>query len=361
MTLPTDAPAAPIAAPMEQDPTEIDEMNYFANYWPSSASLQSTEAPPEAEDRASKQARHDMVQDKGKGNPASKGKGQQQGQQRRAGGNGNQGHGNGGNSGWKRQWPSWGKHSQQDSYSMDMEQMAQEIHRLRDNVYQLQRLALRQEDFISCIRAELSWVVFLRLDMKANIVQPLFATQKAWREKKLQDPSSLTNPMRVSLIHCLLQELHARAGQLTEPGDFKDQMVSLKWVKAEPLQWCYIKWNPEKKAHEVDETKEPKDHSRVMAAICSLQTLIKVPGALARFHPTRPIEETMAGRNLTFILQLAVNIQAAHAIRDQLAELMGSSVLQLIGMNTRPDRQGRSILANLVQKGSSDSSGELLK
>ena len=59
----------------------------------------------------------------------------------------------------------------------------------------------------------------------------------------------------------------------------------------------------------------------------------------------------MAGRNLTFILQLAVNVQAAHGIRDQLTELMGSSVLQLIGMNTRPDRQGRSLLANLVQKG----------
>eukprot|EP00439_Symbiodinium_sp_Y106_P067316 s1050_g11.t1 len=128
-------------------------------------------------------------------------------------------------------------------------------------------------------------------------------------------------------------------------------MVALKWVNLEPPQWRYVKWNPGKKAHMVDETREPKDHSRIMAAICSLQTLIKVPGALARFHSTRPIEENMAGRNLTFILQLAVNVQAAHGIRDQLTELMGSSVLQLIGMNTRPDRQGRSLLANLVQKG----------
>ena len=43
MTLPASVPpAAPAAAPMEQDTTEaeeIEEMDYFANYWPSGASM----------------------------------------------------------------------------------------------------------------------------------------------------------------------------------------------------------------------------------------------------------------------------------------------------------------------------------
>ena len=150
-------------AAMDADVTQQEELQYFANYWPSGAASQASTAdaaPPQVDidDRATKSARTQEHHGK-RATGLQKGKGHAQGHQR--GGRGQ---------GWKRdhQWSSWGNNHK----SHDVDSMTKEIDRLRDSLFQLQRLALRQEDFISCIRAELSWVVFLRL---ASIVTPLLS------------------------------------------------------------------------------------------------------------------------------------------------------------------------------------------
>ena len=69
-----------------------------------------------------------------------------------------------------------------------------------------------------------------------------------------------------------------------------------------------------------------------------------------RFHPSRPLEKSMGGKNLTFTLQMSLFGDASGSIKEHLELLSGLAATQLIGLYLRRERPGRSNLANLVQK-----------
>ena len=82
----------------------------------------------------------------------------------------------------------------------------------------------------------------------------------------------------------------------------------------------------------------------------ALRTLTSEAGLVQRFHPTRPLVNEMAGENLTFVLQVALRAPRTEELHSALEKLSGLSVTQLIGVNIRKDRMGRSTLAQAVSK-----------
>ena len=71
---------------------------------------------------------------------------------------------------------------------------------------------------------------------------------------------------------------------------------------------------------------------------------------VSRFHPSRPIEEEMRGKSIAFTLQLAMMSDEARTLRTYLNELSGLAAMQLLAMTMRPEKPGRSALANLIQR-----------
>ncbi|CAE6920896.1 unnamed protein product [Symbiodinium sp. CCMP2592] len=246
----------------------------------------------------------------------------------------------------EEEWDKWASKSTKEM------SLAEEVKHLRQCLFALQRMVLRAEDFMSCIRAELSWVMFLRLDMKATVVPALFQQQKKWREIKAQTPEALTGPMRMSLVVQLFKELGARLANFHEQEELLQTVQNLGWYDHSNRSWFYVKWDADNERLTPDTTKEPIGFEKLSAVFASLQQLAAIPNTVMRFHPSRPMEETMGGKNLTFVLQLCILGESSKQFRDHLSHLsllMGLAVTQLVGMGLRPERANRSTLANMIQ------------
>ncbi|CAE7854043.1 unnamed protein product, partial [Symbiodinium necroappetens] len=165
------------------------EAHFFDKYWPSVQAAQSdqvrqveaeedADANKAAEARAAKSARFGP----NKGTP---GKGSSYGQSK------------------DPDWNSWGNDLQDNS---EIKTLRKEVKKLKEEMFALQKMALRHEDFGNCIKSELSWVMFLRLDMKASVVPSLYNMQQRWRELKESHPDQLTAPMRIDLVKSMFKE-----------------------------------------------------------------------------------------------------------------------------------------------------------
>ena len=91
-----------------------------------------------------------------------------------------------------------------------------------------------------------------------------------------------------------------------------------------------------------DATKEAVGFEKLSAILLALQQLVAIPGTIMRFHPSRPMEETMGGKNLTFCLQLCVLGDSAKQVREHLAVLTGLSATPGPASPTPPNSRPRS-------------------
>eukprot|EP00439_Symbiodinium_sp_Y106_P002202 s5817_g1.t1 len=346
------APA--ICIPIMTDAASKQENFFFDKYWPSLSGGNPESGPPssamstgptegEVDEESRLRGKKQPKNETGKGGTGTGRYGGWGGQGRGRQGGGPQRRGQDGN--WREsEWDSW------NSKSATEQNLAEEVKQLRACVFALQHMVLRTEDFADCLRSELSWVMFLRLDMKATVVPALFQQQQKWREIKANAPDSLKGPMRVSLVQQLFKELGARLATFHEQADFLQTVQKLGWYDHDKRTWAYVKWDADNERLAPDTAKEPLTFERLSAVVASLQQLAEVPHTVMRFHPSRPMEETMGGRNLTFTLQLCILGDSSKQFREHLGLLTGSAVTQLVGMGLRPERASRSALANLIQK-----------
>ena len=217
----------------ESEEAELMEKNFFDTYWPG-ATLPSTAATSLAgdqdmDDRVPKQARTAEA----KGQPG--GKGHTSAGKRRERDDGSGGGQSWGRGGWgQRKWDVWADESLEKTSTKELKE---EIQRLKDSVFSLQRMVLRQEDFSSCIKQELAWVMFMKLDMRASVVPCLFQMQQAWRELKEKHPERLKAPMRVDLVKALFREFGKRLEHLPQHDSQLGSLEKLGWLQTDPLRW----------------------------------------------------------------------------------------------------------------------------
>ena len=122
-----------------------------------------------------------------------------------------------------------------------------------------------------------------------------------------KDPSSLTQPVRVTLLTCLFTELKLRVEELQTEGEHQ-QVVTQKLVKLgrlvlEPTAlnptWRYVRWNAEKKCLEPDMTRNGTTLTAVLSELEAILALLKVEGTVTRFHPSLDIKH---GRRILDVL-----------------------------------------------------------
>ena len=231
-------------------------------------------------------------------------------------------------------WDNWGSNKHEIEYN--------DIRALREAVFMLQRLALRHEDFLAALRPELNFVMFARTDVPATVVPSIFNAQKARREDKASKPETIDHPMRSCLLSCMFRELSARIEALMKDPTQQERLVRLGWLGATPIKWHYLKWDASSSRLKPDASREPVSFEQAAAVIASLTTLASTTQVFTRFHPTRPIEAEMKGKNLVFQLQIALLGQQAQQVREHLDLLSGLAVTQLFAAAFRRERGGRS-------------------
>ena len=156
--------------------------------------------------------------------------------------------------------------------------------------------------------------------------------------------------MRSCLLSCMFRELGARIEALTKDADQQNRLVKLGWLGASPIEWRYVKWDPSAGQLKPDTSKNPVSYEKAAAVAASLQHMAHSTGVFTRFHPTRPLEPEMRGKNLVFQIQIALLGPDAAQVRVHLDTLSGLAVTQLLAVAIRRERGGRSELANLIQK-----------
>ena len=242
---------------------------------------------------------------------------------------------------WSQNWnQSWGKDDGRDSDR-------QTIQDLRRQINALQKLALRHEDAIGTLRAESSFVCFLRCGVDASVIEPLAQARAAWARQKETAPESLTKPMRAVLFQCLLTELLARAVGMQE--ETQDKLAQMGWFDKTGQNWQYLKWSPSLRKLEVD-TKPPVPRQVAQDVLQEVLKLSHEEGAIARFYPARPMQPDLKGEALALLLQFPLRGETADGLVSHMHLLCGLAVTQLCACQFRPDRGQRSGLAVAISK-----------
>ncbi|CAE7370346.1 unnamed protein product, partial [Symbiodinium sp. CCMP2456] len=315
--LSSEAPPQPSSAPLEIFHTDMDEdkasqieESMFRNYFPAGVNLdgQST-APPSTTG----------TEGEGKGSQKEEDPWSNWGRSKRAY-----------NDGWG-QSDAWGNRGGEGQDRRGRSELLEEIKDLRSSMFQLQRLALRHEDYLGALRPETSYALFLRTGVPASVVPALFKAQQAWRERKESDPDSVEKT--------------------------QETMAKLGWISTEPLKWNYLKWDPKVERLRHDTAREALGYEQGIATVEAILALVRKTGPVTRFHPSRSIEEEMKGSNVTFSMQLALYGEEATQLKEHMATLTNCSITQLMALSWRPERGGRSNVANMVQKAGGGGNG----
>ena len=275
--------------------------------------------------------------------PSSKGSGQQGGRgkgKREGGRNEEQSQNWGDKANW--QWHSSGGSS------------GGRIAALESQVRNLTRLALRHEDAIGLLRSEFSFVIHAKVDAPTSVVKTMFSMQQDWRTLKEKEPSKLTGPLRVALLGCLFRELQERLDKLLQDEQMSKTWVDMEWLTRDLGFFPYLRYNQETRRLEPEKTRPGLPVSILREHIAEVAKNIPAPGALARYHPIRPLTANMAGESLVFLLQTGVGSDAAQSLSLHLKALVGHSVTQLCAFTLQADRLQRSGLANQLSKSLQD-------
>ena len=244
-----------------------------------------------------------------------------------------------------QKWTSWNQSWGSRDAGRDSDR--QTIQDLRRQVGALQRPALRHEDAINTLRADCSFVCFLRTHVDASVVGPLSQARSAWAAQKERSPESLTKPTRTVLFQCLVSELLARTVGLQEESI--NHLARVGWFNKETQSWHYLRWSQSEKKLEVD-SKPPVPRQLAQDVIQDVVKLSAEEGAIARFYPTRPLQPDLKGEALALLLQFPTRGETADKLISHMNLLCGLAVTQLCACQFRPERGQRSGLAVAISK-----------
>ena len=149
--------------------------------------------------------------------------------------------------------------------------------KLKDLCLAMSRLLLRHEDAQSIARI-----------MKAAEV---------WKKAKAEMPETLTMPLRVAMLHSMLQIWHERMKvtmQSPESIANAKEMLILDGDCRVP----YLQYNAQEKKMMIKTDRAPMEFQEVLTALETLQTLTILPLTVLRFHSTRRMEQDLKGETL---------------------------------------------------------------
>ena len=149
---------------------------------------------------------------------------------------------------------------------------------------------------------------------------------------------------------CLFKEILCRVERLGKDEQALAEFKAHGWISEDLNFWPVLTWDADSKklvpVKSLPGLATPVLVDRLKAVIrrCTGDH------ALARFHPVRPISDSMTGESVVFLLQTGLLSDSAQQLALHLRALCTSSAMQLCGCSLKPDRSQRSSLALQVSK-----------
>ena len=151
------------------------------------------------------------------------------------------------------------------------------------------RLVLRQEDKLSQLRADKSYI--LSFNTSRGILPSLFATSKKWKEIQ-ETESKLDMSLRQTLILAVLYEWQARLEKTIADASLLKACQEPEWLAtASPMAWSFQKWDAVAKEVTILKEAVPYPVDTFYRDVQRLKQLLVLPNVVHRFHATRPLAE----------------------------------------------------------------------
>ncbi|CAE7353220.1 secG [Symbiodinium sp. CCMP2592] len=216
-------------------------------------------------------------------------------------------------------------------------------------VLQIAQLVLRHADAINALEQSTTWIMFQGTAPPLTAVDLQAAIATEWHQLKDNNPSAVTQPLRVILWQTWASELVKRLQLLTTDQERRQEAVKLQ-ILSEPDCFKYVKWNSTQRRLEPIESIAPLTLSEIVGMLQETIVLCKEDGVLINFHPMRRLTPQMAGSAVSFSLHLGLRESRAYRFWTIIETLAGNSSLQLVATTIRRDKRGRSPLAQAIEK-----------
>lgn len=256
-----------------------------------------------------------------------------------------------------RSYSGWGSRgSNQNWWKQGQEQQDQGSSDLKELCLALSRLVLRHEDQQSICRSETGFVMFMQTKGMLSVLQDLYKANETWRRAKEQQPETLTLPLRTAMLHHLLELWFNRMETVDQSEEGIENARELLILNADG-KVPYLQYNAKEKKLEIKPDREPMEVAEVKTTLKELSSLVLLPLTVLRFHATRKLEKDLQGDILPMVLEIGMRTPDADRAWKHFQRLSHSGACRAMAMSLRPDKLGRSALANNVQKMTESMSG----
>ena len=119
--------------------------------------------------------------------------------------------------------------------------------------------------------------------------------------------------LRNTLMECVLKVLLKRIQQpeSQDQAEVRDKLGKAGWLHSSTSSttstsswsWAYLSWDPSQRTQTVNKERKPLTHAEAVEGVSTLLEGVKKPDSVTRFHPLRPVTNSMAGESVAFALQ----------------------------------------------------------
>ena len=208
-------------------------------------------------------------------------------------------------------------------------------------------LALRHEDSINTLQADLSFISYLETPGQtvASALPALVEVKEAHQQ------SADTRPLRQRLFTAFMDHFAKEVQKAIANADLiqagvKDGLMKLEG--SSQVSFLYQKWDSAANKLVMDTDAEPLHTKDLLVIIREVTAQSESAGVISRFHLSRAITKDMSGGPVRAHIQLSQLSEPA--LRSQLNRLIGCTAWTLIGANFRKADVRRSPLAEQVAK-----------
>ena len=204
----------------------------------------------------------------------------------------------------------------------------------------LARLSLRHEDMLNRIKSSVGYVLYLQ--PHSGLLQILYRTSQEWKQQK-ESPTGVQSSLRLLMLGMFL-----RAIKLQAEGAKQQQVQTDMQNKGlmKEGKWVYRRWNNQAKQLETDTSREAATQELMIMHLDTLLALMS-PENVTKFSATRPLAEEVLpdAKTTVLLLELAVADSTTLKMKESLAALAGSGLMETIHAQMKMDTLRRSGLA----------------
>lgn len=212
------------------------------------------------------------------------------------------------------------------------------------------KLMLRQEEELSRLRIDTSWMLFLD-NQPDGLVPVLQTTAEQWQQKF--EANKVDASLKVILFLAMIREIGNRLKGFPENEAQVTRAANVGWTtpgtgSTGPM-WHYQQWNPETRQVERS-SRPPLSHHDALQHLETLMQRAGSPNTVTRFKAARRLEGDHAAAVVPFMLSLSLRSESANLCHAALVALDNNACLKYAAVRLRPERGAPSALAKEVEE-----------